>query len=198
MDKGTEEMISKSLQIKNDCRYQAIDYYKKNSENGNSHYARMLRRNRRMRGLPEEVTVLKPGSSHAEITSWNAEFDESDVFWSRKANMKEPETNIQGRTEWQESFDYRVRRLLQDIDLTEAPDCRLNHLDRMHEWFEGHGAKQTRKAKEGPSYIKLDRTEERPAGSTLRNSSLPAVALAPPGGRRKGAPGSKWLGGSSA
>jgi len=197
MDKESDDMISRSLRIKNDIRYQTIDNYLKNSGTGDSHHVRLLRRNRQMRGLPQEQTVLKEDSSHAEITRWNAEFDESDVFGSRKQSMKEPETNIQGRTEWQESFDYRVRRLLQDIDLTEAPDCRLNHLDRMHEWFEEHGAKQTRKAKEGPSYIKLDRTEERPAGSTLRNSSLPAVALAP-GGRRRGAPGSKWLGGTSA
>jgi len=82
------------------------------------------------------------------------------VFWNRKQTVKEPETNIQGRTEWQESFDYRVRRLLQDIDLTEAPDCRLNHLDRMHEWFEEHGAKQTRKALATLSWTGLKRGQQ--------------------------------------
>mmetsp|Transcript_122195 Transcript_122195/g.243275 ORF Transcript_122195/g.243275 Transcript_122195/m.243275 type:complete len:196 (+) Transcript_122195:84-671(+) len=188
MDTEMGDMISRSLQIKNDKRYQDIDYYQKTSETADSHYARMIQRSRRMQGLPEEQTVLKEDSSHAEIASWNEEFDESDVFWSRKQSMKEPATNIQGRTEWQNSFDHRIRRLLQDFDFTEAPDCRLKHLDKMHEWFDEHGAKQTRKAKEGPSYIKLERTEERPAGSTLRNTSLPAVALAP----RRPAEGHTW------
>mmetsp|Transcript_9279 Transcript_9279/g.22120 ORF Transcript_9279/g.22120 Transcript_9279/m.22120 type:complete len:243 (-) Transcript_9279:125-853(-) len=77
---------------------------------------------------------------------------------------------------WQDSVDRSIKRLMLDFDLTDEPSCRLNHLDRMHDWFVRHGPK--RKAPQrvdvGPNYLIAERRgrEPPPAGSTMLVSGV--------------------------
>merc|ERR1719436_269612 len=81
-------------------------------------------------------------------------------------NHEKPVSDLGSRIRWQEGFERNLKLLMVDFELSEVPSCRLNHLDRMHEWFTEHGAKQMRKVKKGPSYLTADRGQEMPAGST--------------------------------
>eukprot|EP00933_Yihiella_yeosuensis_P034675 TRINITY_DN28155_c0_g1_i1.p1 TRINITY_DN28155_c0_g1~~TRINITY_DN28155_c0_g1_i1.p1 ORF type:complete len:284 (+),score=40.93 TRINITY_DN28155_c0_g1_i1:103-954(+) len=79
---------------------------------------------------------------------------------------------------WQGAVDRSLKRLMIDFDLTDYPQCRLNHLDRMSDWFALHGhtpqmkkdhTKKPQEYTETPSFITVDRTNKReqlPAGST--------------------------------
>jgi len=82
-----------------------------------------------------------------------------------------PKESIQGRAQWQNSFDQTVKRLLVDFELSEEPSCRLNHLGRMHDWFVTHGGKQTRKERKPPNFIRLDHNDPLPPGSARNWSS---------------------------
>jgi len=75
-------------------------------------------------------------------------------------------TSMGGRHEWQDSFNLTAKRLMVDFDLTSVPDCRLNHLDRFHEWFGVNGQKQTRMARAAPNYVTISKNEVIPSGSS--------------------------------
>mmetsp|Transcript_106946 Transcript_106946/g.319796 ORF Transcript_106946/g.319796 Transcript_106946/m.319796 type:complete len:214 (+) Transcript_106946:133-774(+) len=138
----------RSLQIKNDERFIAMNRYKEASSGGqvNAHFARILQ-NRGASARPSGRD--SPKASELELPA-----------------IRGSNTGIDQRMQWQEAFDTRVRRLLVDFQLSDEPSCRLKHLDRMHDWFEEHGAKQIRKTQEGPNFITADRTGRMPAGST--------------------------------
>jgi len=168
-----------SLRLKTDKRYQTMERYRENagSASENSHFNRVLRRNRRMHGLPEQEPVLDRKSTHLDVSEWDIEFKESTVSMQRQ--LREPASTIQDRVNWQNGFDKQVRRLLQDFDFNDSPGCRLNHLERMHHWFQHHGAKTARKAQIVPDFITVDRNSSPVPGSARhlrsgRSSPVPA------------------------
>jgi len=115
-----------------------------------------------MVGREGEHAVVTQASTFTDISSGPMEpLDAAD-----KRAPRNPVATVDNRLEWQECFDHKVRRLFVDFQLSEVPACRLNHIERMHNWFEEHGAKQTRKAREGPSYLTADRSEKMWEGST--------------------------------
>lgn len=68
---------------------------------------------------------------------------------------------------WHENIERKMKRLLVDFHLSEAPSCRLNHLDRLHDWHSLHGHKPGKNAKPAPHYIVVERSQlELPPGST--------------------------------
>jgi len=164
-----------SIRLKTDTRYEAIESYRDHggASSESSHFQRVLKRNRRMQGLPEEEPVLDKKSTHKDISEWDIEFKESTVSMQRRQREgdREPTSTIQDRVNWQTGFDRQVRRLLQDFEFSDSPGCRLNHLTRMHDWFQHHGAKTARKAKTIPNYITVDRDSSPVPGSARRIGS---------------------------
>mmetsp|Transcript_101131 Transcript_101131/g.182532 ORF Transcript_101131/g.182532 Transcript_101131/m.182532 type:complete len:265 (-) Transcript_101131:130-924(-) len=82
------------------------------------------------------------------------------------------------RPEWQETMDRKIKRLMVDFDLSDVPSCRLNHLDRMHNWLTNFGGGIAQSAAPGsPGYLTANRNSRQPlpAGST---SNIP-VGLHP-------------------
>lgn len=153
------EETLKSLQIKTDPRLKAIRHYKDNQVH-NHHLERLMKK----KVAPESEVV-------AEKSVNALSFDEIVAMESANRQQlnskKKDQYALEDRMDWQEAFDKSVTRLMIDFDLTHAPHCRLNHLDRMDKWFLEHGGKQQRKAKKAPSYVSADRTSTRmPAGST--------------------------------
>lgn len=156
-DKHDETL--KSLQIMTDPRLKAIKHYRDNQTH-NHHMERLMKQ----KVAPESEVVTQKGVNALTF---------EDVVIMDSANRqhlnskKKDQYSLEDRIDWQDAFDKSVNRLLIDFDLTHAPHCRLNHLDRMDNWFLEHGGKQQRKAKKAPSYISVDRTNARmPAGST--------------------------------
>lgn len=76
----------------------------------------------------------------------------------------------QDAAKWEQAFNGSVKRLLVDFDLSEDPKYRLNHLDRVHNWFVAHGHKKSRKVQKTPNYLKVEKNEPVPAGSTVHVS----------------------------
>jgi len=145
----------KSLQIMTDPRLKAIKHYRDNQTH-NHHLEHLMKKK-----MTEAEAVAEKGVnalSFAEIVAMDS---------ANRQHLKNDKRHLEKRMDWQECFDKSVTRLLIDFDLTHAPHCRLNHLDRMDNWFLEHGGKQQRKAKKAPSYVSADRTSARmPAGST--------------------------------
>eukprot|EP00929_Paragymnodinium_shiwhaense_P107414 TRINITY_DN73506_c0_g1_i1.p1 TRINITY_DN73506_c0_g1~~TRINITY_DN73506_c0_g1_i1.p1 ORF type:complete len:268 (+),score=56.84 TRINITY_DN73506_c0_g1_i1:90-893(+) len=141
--------IVKSLQIHHDARYMKMDFYRHfggtNATEGT--FTRLVGQNRKMNGhnggnLPSVGKDLSP----QQLAELEIEFPDPDG--------------------WEAP---RSRRLFDDLDMTGVPSARLGHLDRMHAWFREHGAKQARKAKQGPNFLRFSRNcseAEAPAGST--------------------------------
>jgi len=48
------------------------------------------------------------------------------------------------RTNWEESLTTEVRHLMVDFKLSNDPKCRLNHLERVHDWFSREGRKKAK------------------------------------------------------
>jgi len=163
----------KSLQMGRDERYIKMDYYRKygGSAAADGHFQRLSKTNRRMHGLVEDQAAITDGSQMVNI----AEREKEEEPWRLD---KKPAASVQDRVEWQEIFDRSINRLFIDFQLSDSPACRLNHLERMNTWFTEHGAKQTRKARPGPSYLVADRASPMPPGSSknvpakLSNTSL--------------------------
>lgn len=164
-----ERAMIKSLQIKTDERYAAISHYRDNGGTASStgHFARLVQTNRKLMGLPEKEIVLGEKSDFNDVSHWDIETQEA----AGERAPRQSAACVGDRIEWQESFDHNVRRLLVDFQLSDVPDCRLHHLDRVHEWFEEHGGKQVRKARQAPSYLTVDRSGRMPPGSTKHISS---------------------------
>jgi len=77
---------------------------------------------------------------------------------------------VEGRVEWQRSFDRSLKRLMIDFELSDMPACRLGHLDRMHKWFTTQGGKQARVAQGGPSYITVDKRKDKSSTGNVGNA----------------------------
>eukprot|EP00927_Polykrikos_kofoidii_P021084 TRINITY_DN20092_c0_g1_i1.p1 TRINITY_DN20092_c0_g1~~TRINITY_DN20092_c0_g1_i1.p1 ORF type:complete len:265 (+),score=43.43 TRINITY_DN20092_c0_g1_i1:99-797(+) len=171
--KFMEEETQRSLQIRNDDRYEQMQYY---TEHGGTaaetgHFARVCRTNRRMHGKDELKKNIHADASLKDIAEM--EIQEPVNEWEQR---QKPSNSVTERVEWNETFDRAVKRLFVDFDLTDVPSSRLAHLERMHTWFEEHGAKQTRKSQQGPSYITAERSGKMPAGSTRNIAAKPSDA----------------------
>mmetsp|Transcript_23190 Transcript_23190/g.66892 ORF Transcript_23190/g.66892 Transcript_23190/m.66892 type:complete len:236 (+) Transcript_23190:161-868(+) len=158
-----EEQVFKSLQLAHDFRYDTMDYYRTHggTASNDGHFARIVQTNRRMHGMNEKMKTVGQESDFCDIAI--REIEEPVNSWDQRYT---PSASVSDRVAWQESFDREVKKLFVDFELTDSPHCRLNHLDRMHEWFTTHGQKQARKAKKGPNYLIADRGGVMPAGST--------------------------------
>jgi len=169
-----EEKIIKSLQLEQDERYEAMDYYSAHGGTADKtgHFARICRANRQLHALEKEHPHIKHTSNFEEVAGWEIENDE--YSWPPRQSVT-PAVHVDPRVQWQESFDGEVKKLFVDFKLTSSPNCRLNHLERMHDWFTEHGQKQTRKNKRGPSFLTVDRTLPLPPGST---ANIPRLDLA--------------------
>jgi len=158
-----EAQISKSLRLSSDPRFKEIQHFMDTQASEQSHFARLCGRNQSSSAGEDTIRIASPkGPNTMEEVK-----DELDNTGMDDCRVKSKGIGSLGeRVEWQECFDKSVKRLLIDFDLTAVPSCRLNHLDRMHEWFTNHGGKQTRKAKQPPAFLTADRSVDVPAGST--------------------------------
>jgi len=156
--------VQKSLQIKNDERYARMDHYKNhggtNAGEG-SHFSKLIKTDRISQGDTEAVVAIDEETDFKDVANTEGEMDE------RHGPARLQSTNGVGdRVQWQETFDRNIRKLMLDFQLTDVPSIRLNHLDRMSDWFVGHGQKQARKAAKGPNYLTADRSATPQPGST--------------------------------
>merc|ERR1712083_886745 len=93
-------------------------------------------------------------------TSEDLAFDQGGMPDSQMQQLAEGECQgyqqmkldkFSGRIGWEETFRSNVKKLIIDFKLSSDPNCRLNHLDRLHGWFTSEGRKQTRKEKDSPN-----------------------------------------------
>mmetsp|Transcript_29345 Transcript_29345/g.51403 ORF Transcript_29345/g.51403 Transcript_29345/m.51403 type:complete len:235 (-) Transcript_29345:151-855(-) len=167
--KMDDESALKSLRLTSDRRFCEIKHYTESASAGHSHLDRLMKNQRASQKIDPEaegVPNLHPGHNMTFQQLAEMEQNSPDMQQARMRLM-----GVQDRLAWQEHFDRSVTRLLIDFDLTTAPECRLNHLERMHSWFTEHGGKQQRKDRKAPNYIIADRKGEMPPGST---ANLPA------------------------
>jgi len=141
--KKNGEEVNKSLGLKQDTRFVQIKGYRDAGQAG-KHFASIV---------ATEDTGKQARCTPSETTT------------------PDP-SSLAGRIAWQDSFDSTINRLMVDFSLSDEPECRLNHLDRLYKWFNLHGAKQARKATISPSFLSLEKNAPAPLGST-RNVTAP-------------------------
>mmetsp|Transcript_81663 Transcript_81663/g.141988 ORF Transcript_81663/g.141988 Transcript_81663/m.141988 type:complete len:243 (-) Transcript_81663:156-884(-) len=161
-----DDLRTKSLRIIQDPRFQEIKHHTSVQKEGGGHHLARLMKNRRCSAVPEGGL---PQISGAQSMSFK-EIVELEEQSPEKEEERKLQSGVVDRLRWQESFNNNVNRLLIDFDLSLVPECRLNHLDRMHEWFIEHGGKQQRKDKKAPNFLTADRNNM-PAGSAANISS---------------------------
>lgn len=170
-----EDEMQRSLQLSNDERYQMMHRFRNQSSDG--HFANLRKQARRMNSVDKEKLTedQKVKEEFVEIAMRNLSGTES-----YEAKAREAAVNVSQRIHWQEQFERSINRLLQDFELSDVPSCRLNHLDRMHQWFEEQGGKQVRMGQPGPSYLTADPSERPLPGSTrdLPNKHAGSLSLA--------------------
>jgi len=109
-----------------------------------------------------------------ELADLDAEQDHDQVAARECSGFDEwTEERFSGRINWEDTFRSNLGRLMLDFDLSRDPNCRLNHLDRVHSWFMHEGRKQTRKEKPTPHFLTFDRDGQPLPGST-RDISPPS------------------------
>lgn len=159
VDHDEEDLRTKSLQIITDPRFQEIKHHSsvQKSETGSEHLNRLMRKQR--------VSVVEglPSITGAQSMSFK-EIVDMEELTPEKEEQRKAQSGVADRLRWQESFNTSINRLLVDFDLSLVPECRLHHLDRMHDWFIEHGGKQQRKDKKAPNFLTADRNNM-PAGS---------------------------------
>lgn len=158
-----EELIQKSLRLPNDPRFVEIKHYTNSGNEG--HFARLME-GRRLSAGPVDA---RSSSDLTFTDAANVVLQNEPSLQSQRLKCKQFE--LSERAGWQQCFDSSVSRLMIDFDLSHDAQCRLNHLDRMHAWYEEHGGKQQRKAEKAPNYLTADRTGKMPAGSTANVST---------------------------
>lgn len=69
----------------------------------------------------------------------------------------------QNRTQWRNTMDRSLKRLMMDVELAQDPSLgsrahasSCNHLDRVHDWYLTHGKKDARKAMPGQSFLRYN------------------------------------------
>jgi len=165
-----EQMI-KSLQDRQDETMEHYSAYGGTSEKV-GHFARICRTNRQPHAWEQPQPCIKNSS---DIESGAPRKVEHHRHSLRQSIMPSAHMDPRDHLEWQESFDVKVKKLFIDFELTNSPNSRMNHHERMHDWFAVHGQKEIRKSKGGPSFLTADRTRSMPPGST---ANIPRLDLA--------------------
>lgn len=147
---------------------EAREYYTGHGESAGKacHLARNSGINGHLPAVEQERPRIKKYANVEEIASWEVEHFRRSVT---------PSAHVDPLAEWQESFEGQVKKLFIDFELTSSPNSRLNHFERMNDWFSEHGRKQTRKNENSPSFLTADRTQSMPPGST---ANVPRLDLA--------------------
>ena len=101
--------------------------------------------------------------------------------------------SVDARLAWRHEMDRQVKRLLQDTNF--ALDDRLNeevkhvlrvnHADRMYDWYGKHGMKQARKERQAPSHLRFNQEDPVMPGSLRRRKEVAPALLAPVAVRRE-------------
>lgn len=177
-EKKTEERqahrLEQSLQMAHDSRYKEIEFYR-DCESGR--LDKMLMEHAKgaaPRYYPEPWKMPEPLGSrscyHRGPTKESKR--QTDFALQRLAAGEVTEftesmgAKFNGRIAWEDSFKANMKQLMVDFNLTTDPDCRLNHLERMHEWFLNEGQKQARKDQPLPQFLTTDKYEQPAPGST--------------------------------
>lgn len=166
-----DEELTKSLQMAHDVRYAKMSYYSRSGGAEGGHFASVVSKNRKLKALGEAKVNLDENMDAQQLAELTHENSFEEDGWT-EPRITMPA--IEDRVDWQRSFDKSVRGLFIDFELSDVPRYRLNHLDRMSEWFSTHGAKQGRKESEGPSFLMVDRHQPPQPGSTRCFRSQPS------------------------
>mmetsp|Transcript_318 Transcript_318/g.883 ORF Transcript_318/g.883 Transcript_318/m.883 type:complete len:209 (+) Transcript_318:131-757(+) len=148
-DTDRSNQVLRALRLPSDPRYREIKHYTEDNKESHCHFARMQKR------------MLKESTTPGGDVNLGTQGDTP-----REINLEDLEDKVGDRLAWQETFDRSIKRLMVDFNLTEEPQCRLHHLDRLHDWFTEHGAKTVRKAAAAPNYLTVDLDRAPPPGST--------------------------------
>lgn len=149
--------LQRSLQISTDPRYEEIKHY--DDGGWKAHFSNTMDASKKPKVDPtslKDATKLDSGPSK----TWDT------IHVPESEDLVDAPGVMAGRCHWQDSFNLTVKRLMVDFDLSSTPSCRLNHLDRFHDWFEESGQKQARKARAEPNYVTISKNETVPAGSS--------------------------------
>ncbi|CAJ1404668.1 unnamed protein product [Effrenium voratum] len=92
--------------------------------------------------------------------------------------------SVDARLAWRHEMDRQVKRLMQDthfalddrINEEVKHTLRVNHADRMYDWYGKHGMKQARKEREAPAHLRFNPEDSVMPGS-LRRPKETAPAL---------------------
>jgi len=175
-DNKNREMM-RSLQIAHDPRYQKIEHYKDAEstrlEGMLSGTSKMPRLYPEPWGFPEPLgsrSMYKCGTCPEEDEAKRLAEQECEGFKNMTFER------FKGRIGWEESFKSNVKQLMVDFSLTNNPSCRLNHLDRMHNWFGKEGKKQAKKETASPNYLTFEK-HARPLPGSARDVAPPVSSL---------------------
>mmetsp|Transcript_1746 Transcript_1746/g.5155 ORF Transcript_1746/g.5155 Transcript_1746/m.5155 type:complete len:227 (-) Transcript_1746:87-767(-) len=155
----------KSLRIPQDERYKQMQYWRENAG------GRLLNAD-----VGETISGADVGIDGVNV-SVVVERESTVPPEPAEREPRKKVAMVDDRIEWQESFDRQIRMLMVDFNLTDVPQTRLRHLERMHHWFTDHGAKQSRKVQKGPSYLTAERDGTMPPGSTKNLPGLSTTSL---------------------
>lgn len=151
---------TRSLQLKNEARYKEIEHFTEGA--WRSHFYRMCQQ--QSSGSSGEAAAAGSGKRQSQFR-----MDSTMQAGGDTAQVAPPGAaldNIQGRIQWQEDFDLTTKRMMIDFELSEGDaKCRLNHLDRLHDWFKESGGKQARKAEKAPNYLTTKKNDPPSPGS---------------------------------
>jgi len=183
--------IQKSLQMSHDPRYEEMAHFKSNEP---LRLDRILQtRGNSMSLYPEvwdypepvsskAVSSNKKGTEPRRATLYRSSVAEQATMAGNARMLAEAEVSnfdrstlekFEGRINWEESFRSQLDRLLLDFELSEEPSCRLNHLERCHQWFMKEGKKQVRKETPAPSFLQ-NKEDGAAAPGSLRNIGPPS------------------------
>lgn len=169
------------LRMREDPRFREMANYQETQSSGKNEHFENLKR-RRQAPQPKLRTGVTKFHLESSLEAAETRAEEFRRLAERELAIKEggkkTPWELSDRIEWQERFDINVRQLHVDFELANDPSSSLNHLDRMYSWFDEQGGKQTRKAREGPSYLTADRRQELPPGAARDIEKKPGrVAL---------------------
>lgn len=188
-----EKQIHKSLGIKQDTRYTKIDFFSRQCKttipsldlrpatSQGFQQGRAAPASEVLPGLEMSLSSRAPGQGFQGTWHNGSSSAREGGHIGPQGSVgpqKQPplltgdERSSRPRHVWHDSVDRNIKRLMIDFDLSDAPQCRIHHLERMDQWFNSHGPKEKEKvsdAKEDPSYLIVDRKtrDPLPAGSTM-------------------------------
>jgi len=160
--------VTRSLQMAHDPRYKVIDHYKE-CESTRLDVMVGAFGSKTPRLYPEPWGMPEPlGRRSMYHVPVEGEDDDARELAEAECHGFKDLTlaKFQGRIGWEESFKSNVKQLMVDFKLSDAPNCRLNHLERMHHWFGREGKKQTRKEVASPNFLMYEKNSVPLPGST--------------------------------